>query len=775
MKLSSLHVNSFRGATKPIILNFSKDKNITLIYAENGNGKSSISDALICLCSDSVGSLDDKSGKDISFLKSLGSSSEDLSIKLVTDIETYSATMSATNKIIKNPTIGLPKLNALRRSQITTFTEDTASKRYEVLSSFIDVSNITKSETELKKLIATLDKENIKNSGGLTSAKETLNQIWDKEGQPLSNLESWINFELSKDLLKLTNEINENGNTLISWNSLNSIDSYIKNEKIKYDLAKTNYDNAKSNLEKHINENSNSDNKLLLILNETKKFLSTQETIAKCPVCEKDNSKEVLYYAVSERINKLNELNNLTKSESETKTNFNDYGSILQSQIESFNRNLISFKKIAEELKLFKFSTFLSNISEDKETKDNYAEFKINFNSLQLEIDKLRTNNNVLIKSQGQYNAIKSNKDSIDNLTKNSENSTNLLAKANASLKIIESSRKEFIDLQLSDISKEVEEMYQLIHPNEGLGNVRLFLNHNFQGSLNLTANFLTAVDIPPSSVYSESHLDTLGICIFLALAKKESNKDMILVLDDVVMSVDEKHLDRIIELIHNEAKYFAHIFISTHYRPWRERYRNNRAPNSSIQFIELRGWTKERGITIAKPMLVLDEIKFLILPENFHRENLAGTTGRFLEALLDFLTFNFQSKLKRKPGNDFSLSELLDALSKDLLKLLKIQKMHLNKDNCYDKIRHNDEIYLKDTIDKIKLLKTVRNQVGAHFTFDGQLVSDYDVEELALLTIELGELLICPRDGNLPDRKNSGSYWETKSGSIRLFPLVEP
>ena len=45
MKLSSLHINAFRGATTPITLNFSQDKNITLIYSENGNGKSSIADA----------------------------------------------------------------------------------------------------------------------------------------------------------------------------------------------------------------------------------------------------------------------------------------------------------------------------------------------------------------------------------------------------------------------------------------------------------------------------------------------------------------------------------------------------------------------------------------------------------------------------------------------------------------------------------------------------------------------------------------------------------
>lgn len=104
MKLNSLHINAFRGATKPLTLNFSQDKNITLIYAENGNGKSSIADALVCLCTDGTGSLDDKSNKDYSFLKSLGANNSDLLVELKTDTQTFKATLSVnSNKIIKNP------------------------------------------------------------------------------------------------------------------------------------------------------------------------------------------------------------------------------------------------------------------------------------------------------------------------------------------------------------------------------------------------------------------------------------------------------------------------------------------------------------------------------------------------------------------------------------------------------------------------------------------------------------------------------------------------
>jgi hypothetical protein len=100
---------------------------------------------------------------------------------------------------------------------------------------------------------------------------------------------------------------------------------------------------------------------------------------------------------------------------------------------------------------------------------------------------------------------------------------------------------------------------------------------------------------------------------------------------------------------------------------------------------------------------------------------------------------------------------------------------MELLPDGKYSDIKFTDEIVLKPIIDNIKNLKAVRNQVGAHFTYDGALVSDNDIEDFAKTTIQLAELLICPVDGNLPDRNKSGSFWEAKSGAIRLFPLVEP
>lgn len=776
MKLNSLHINAFRGATKPLTLNFSQDKNITLIYAENGNGKSSIADALVCLCTDGAGSLDDKSNKDYSFLKSLGANNSDFLVELKTDTQTYKATLSAnSNKIIKNPCIDLPKLKALRRAQITSFIEDTPSARYKVLSSFIDISNIQKAEAELKKLITSLDRDHGQNSKSLSVAKHTLTDIWNKEGNPLNTFKDWVQSEIKKDNSKLNQELQENNTVLQNWSSLQTVVSNIKAEKEKYGIAKKILNEAENQLKEYQIKNPTAESDLLSVLNETKKFLTAKVAVDKCPVCEKENEKKHLLQNVDGRIAKMQELNKLTQTKNSAKTESDKLYNRLQGQIEPFNTQLISFKNSAIKLSNFEFASILSEVIETN-TKDNYLAFNNAFLQLTTEIEKLTKHNQTVNKSVALHNSIQSNYESIVKLTKECRELEKLLKQAKSSLTILENTRKKFIDNELLSISGEVETMYQEIHRNEGLGNVKLFLNHTYQSSLNLSANFHTESDITPQSVYSESHLDTLGLCIFIALSKKESNKDVILILDDVVMSVDEKHLDRIISLIHTEAINFSHVFISTHYRPWRERYRNNRAPNLNIQFLELRGWSMERGITIAKPQLVLEEIKFyLSSPEFFHRENLSGATGRFLEAILDFLTFNFQSRLKRKPGNDYTLSELLDCLSKDLLKVLKVQRMNILPDGKYCNNSFADEVYLKPIIDEIKNLKAIRNQVGAHFTFDGALVSDSDIEDFAKATVKLAELLVCPVNSTLPDRNKSGSYWETRSGSIRLFPLIEP
>src|SRR3546814_10024695 len=70
--------------------------------------------------------------------------------------------------------------------------------------------------------------------------------------------------------------------------------------------------------------------------------------------------------------------------------------------------------------------------------------------------------------------------------------------------------------------------------------------------------------------------------------AEREAPENKLLVLDDVLGSVDEPHVDRIIEMIYDVISKFRHCVVTTHYGPWRHKYRWGWLKNGQCQFVEL-------------------------------------------------------------------------------------------------------------------------------------------------------------------------------------------
>ena len=56
--LKSLSITAFRGSSTPFTLPFEKDRKLTLVYGENGSGKTTICDAFELLAHGRVSSLD---------------------------------------------------------------------------------------------------------------------------------------------------------------------------------------------------------------------------------------------------------------------------------------------------------------------------------------------------------------------------------------------------------------------------------------------------------------------------------------------------------------------------------------------------------------------------------------------------------------------------------------------------------------------------------------------------------------------------------------------
>lgn len=333
-------------------------------------------------------------------------------------------------------------------------------------------------------------------------------------------------------------------------------------------------------------------------------------------------------------------------------------------------------------------------------------------------------------------------------------------------LKAVEDERKSYVEEVLADIAGLVEDIYTRVHPNEGIGNIRWYLKEKGTGSLEFEGQFQDET-VPPQAYFSESHLDTLGVCVFLALAKYYSDDNTIIVLDDVITSVDQTHMERFMQVLHDEATHFNQLIITTHYRPWRDRYRYGAAPAGNIQLIELMHWSMPRGIRHTKTKLNIEELREYLDDDSFDRQIVASKSGILLESLLDHIALRYGCPLPRRPEPRFTLGDYLLAISGKLKKVLKIEKQ--------DREGNQQEILLIDLLGSLSELMWIRDQVGCHFSIAGMDFSDSDVKAMGEKTLKLAEALVCNECGELSIRKKSGSYWECRCGRNKMHPLRMP
>lgn len=156
--LTKLTIKYLRGAVASFDLPFEKGKKLTIVYGENGTGKSTICDALAFLGKGTVGSLDNRGlGQTHRYWNTVGKSPTDVSVTLETIAGIPCRATMVRGKAVALPPEARPRVEVMRRSHILALMEARPGNRYEAISRFIDVSGVETSEGTLRQLIRDLN------------------------------------------------------------------------------------------------------------------------------------------------------------------------------------------------------------------------------------------------------------------------------------------------------------------------------------------------------------------------------------------------------------------------------------------------------------------------------------------------------------------------------------------------------------------------------------------------------------------------------------------
>jgi len=776
-RLEGLSLTAFRGATCRVDLSFDASKPVIMIFGESGSGKSSIIDALDFVCNESAGPLAERKSTPVKeYLPALSSDARTVRVEIRSGGHDWVGSLDgAAAKVVGPP--GRPRARILRRNQILRVIEAPPAQRYDELRRFIAVPGVEKAEATLREAHRSVDENLDRAVSAKAQAESALQELWTAEGSPAPAAAAWAKSKAEQDSRRLAEKSDEASKLLESLTSLATAAERLHEAETAAGETRNSLNAAEAALADAEASSRVADAALLRLLEMAGEYVAAHADFTECPVCEQAVDPAVLAKRLSDRRLAAQALASAVRDATKAKRS-------LESRAESLDREQVSVVPVAKEVvSRFKGAKLDSRFRESVDW-DHYSDLFVEPpNGRAAEraalaiglyegckpLEKLLTDERDSITADlAKLNAVRLHHRSLEKHTAGLTELAALKNRLEGALDLVEGRRKGYVDRVLASITGRVDGLYKRLHPGEGLGDVRFQLDPARRGSLNFFGRFHDASDIPPQAYYSESHLDTLGICIFLALGEYYAEDAAILVLDDVLTSTDQDHLDRFIDLLHEEFNTGPQILLTTHYRPWRDRYRYARGPVGNVQLIELLPWSPLRGISHTKTKLEIEELEERLSAEPLNRQSVASRAGVLLESLLEHLAARYECAIPYRPAGNHPLGDFFAGLDGKLRKLLKVTR------SGSASAGGAAEIEVRPLLDRVQAMTWVRDLDGAHFNLAGMDIPDSQVREFGQATCSLVRAIVCPTCGQLP-RRNVGSGWACHCGGTHLSPLAAP
>jgi hypothetical protein len=224
------------------------------------------------------------------------------------------------------------------------------------------------------------------------------------------------------------------------------------------------------------------------------------------------------------------------------------------------------------------------------------------------------------------------------------------------------SAKRDVITQVYNSVQAKLSEFYTAIHTAAPHGDIHLRLDSSRRASSTLLISSFGRQDVDPRAYASEGHLDTLGLCIFLAFADRFLEGFPMIVLDDVLTTVDSPHRLKVAKLLLTEFS-SRQLLITTHDRIWYEELENLARAcgrESDFKFLEIVDWNLEDGPRLRGYRPRLERITAL-LSENELRPA-ANELRQYLEWVLRIICSTTNAPLPYSANGSYELGALFDA-----------------------------------------------------------------------------------------------------------------
>ena len=768
-RISQLQMTCFRGATKKSSIKFDDKKPIVFLFGENGAGKSTIVDAIDLVTNGSIGSLEKRSvgvSNKTVFLPSVGKALAALSVQLELEGKTWTATVDETG-VKTHLEADVPTVKILRRADLLQLVEAAPAQRYKALESFLDVAPIEKCEKALRDLEKSVKQDLDAIAKTLADATNSLETFWKLEGSLGDNAEAWA---AAKKAVDQTDLEKQEADLDVAMTRLREVEGKVPSfsaalESLTQACALlSEADSSISSAPPIAGQDAVS---VVQILQSARAFLDTASDVDRCPLCEQPVVQDDLKVAIATRLGLMTVHTALAQkqdaaklsvahAEGAWKSAVDVLGDAIQQAIDSEEVTGLPADVYPQKLKPARDAIEAA----PKEATDTVMGLDDELSGV---IEKVNARLASVRSDKEKYNGIVTSLTRMNDNRAKAQSLAALVKALKKALSIYEKERKAFTQEVLDEVSDEIGLLFDRIHPDEPLGDPRLKLTR--RASIEQSASFGSKTGVPPQAYYSDSHLDTFGLCVWLALAKRGNISETIIVLDDLFSSIDAAHHRRVLQLLVDEADTFAQTIITTHSRTLFNRPRKMDAASSKMDMKELHRWSFSRGVAATTRSIYADEIKAKLEENPLPRQEISSQAGILLESVLDDLAEQYERPLPRNRANEYTLGALLDGCAK-AMKLL-----DRRVDGVPAHVPDGADSPVLTAFKKLRSLDFIRNQVGCHHNTCGDEIADAEVEAFGRATVELVSEVTCPYCREVPARRD-GTHFCCTCKKSQLYPL---